>query len=120
MPIKIDAQISIALSTPEIDLCIIIGNLFDNAIEASLKLPKEERLVQISMEMKNTQLYMFFSNTTVEKKRYKDNNGRFSSTKAVKSGFGLVRVDDIVKRHGGYISRKSEDGFFLTEILLPQ
>ena len=35
-------------------------------------------------------------------------------------GFGLVRVDAIVERLDGYISRNSEDGAFTTEILLPQ
>jgi hypothetical protein len=34
--------------------------------------------------------------------------------------FGLVRIDDIVERYGGYLSRNSEDGAFTTEILLPQ
>ncbi len=35
-------------------------------------------------------------------------------------GLGLVRVDAIVERLGGYLSRNSEDGAFTTEILLPQ
>jgi len=34
--------------------------------------------------------------------------------------WGLIRIDDIVKRSDGYISRNSEDGAFTTEILLPQ
>ena len=33
---------------------------------------------------------------------------------------GLVRIDAIVERLGGYLSRNSEDGAFTTEILLPQ
>lgn len=36
-----DAHIPLKLKTSEIDLCCIIGNLFDNAIDASMKLPKE-------------------------------------------------------------------------------
>ncbi|MCL2592177.1 MAG: GHKL domain-containing protein [Defluviitaleaceae bacterium] len=119
VPISVDAQISIAIKTPEIDLCIILGNLFDNAIEASLSLPEEERMIRVYMEMKHTQLYMSFTNMTSMEKRKKQ-DGRFDSTKTVKSGFGLVRIDDIVKRHGGYINRNSEDGAFSTEILLPQ
>ena len=31
----------------ELDLCCVIGNLFDNAIEASLALPPEERLIRV-------------------------------------------------------------------------
>ena len=44
-----DAHVPVELSTAEIDLCIIIGNLFDNAIEACMALPKEERMIRVYM-----------------------------------------------------------------------
>lgn len=119
VPVIAEAQISTALTTPEIDLCIIIGNLFDNAIEANLTLPEEKRMIRVFMEMKNTQLYMSFTNMTAMKKQVKQ-NGRFFSSKGEGHGFGLFRIDTIVQRHGGYIDRNSEDGAFTTEILLPQ
>ena len=43
----VDAHIPIKLKTSELDLCAIIGNLFDNAIEASLALPENERVIRI-------------------------------------------------------------------------
>ncbi len=114
-----DAHIPVRLSSPEIDLCCILGNLFDNAIEASLKLPEDKRLIRVYMDMKNTQLYISFTNFTAGKKMKKE-GGRFRSTKGGGHGFGLVRIDAIVERLDGYISRNSEDGAFTTEILLPQ
>lgn len=114
-----DADIPVKLNSSEIDLCCIIGNLFDNAIEASLQLPKERRLIRIYMDMKNTQLYISFTNFTARKKLKKQGN-LFKSTKGEGHGLGLIRIDDIVKRSDGYISRNSEDGAFTTEILLPQ
>ncbi len=114
-----DAHVPVALTTAEIDLCIIIGNLFDNAIEASMSLPKEERMIRVYMDMKNTQLYMSFTNRTAGKKQKKE-NGRFLSGKGYGHGYGLVRIDTIIERYHGYISRNSEDGAFTTEILLPQ
>ena len=115
-----EVQIITALTTPEIDLCIIIGNLFDNAMEASLKLPEAGRLIRIYMTMKqNNQLYISFTNFTATKKQLKE-SGRFKSTKGKNHGFGLIRIDHIIERHGGYLSRNSEDGAFSTEILLPQ
>lgn len=114
-----DAHIPVKLSFSEIDLCCIIGNLFDNAIEASIKLPEEQRLIRVYMDMKNTQLYISFTNFTSGKKLVKVGK-RFSSSKGTDHGFGLVRMDDIVERLGGYLSRNSEDGAFTTEILLPQ
>ena len=34
-------------------------------------------------------------------------------------GFGLMRVDKIVEKYGGFLNRQSEDGAFATEIMLP-
>ena len=117
--VVVDAHIPLALTTSEVDLCIIIGNLFDNAIEASLLLPEEKRRIRVYMDMKNTQLYMCFTNLTASGKMKKE-NGRFQTTKGEGHGFGLIRVDDIVEKYSGYLTRASEDGAFTTEILLPQ
>ena len=119
IPVTVDAHIPVALKMSELDLCVIIGNLFDNAIEANMPLPEEKRMIRVYMDMKNTQLYMSFTNMTASKKRVKE-DGRFRTTKGEGHGFGLVRVDDIVARYDGYLSRNSEDGAFTTEILLPQ
>ncbi len=119
VPVKADANIPVALTISEIDLCVIIGNLFDNAIEASLALPEDDRMIRVYMDMKNTQLYMSFTNFTATKKQ-KKTDGIFKTTKGKDHGFGLIRIDDIVERYGGYLSRNSEDGAYTTEILLPQ
>ena len=42
-----DAHIPVRLKSSEIDLCCILGNLFDNAIEASMKLPEDKRLIRV-------------------------------------------------------------------------
>lgn len=112
--VKADAHIPVELTVSDIDLCVIIGNLFDNAIEASLALPENERMIRVYMDMKNTQLYISFTNLTADKKKRS-----FRSSKGDGHGFGLLRIDDIVARYGGYLSRNSEDGAFTTEILLP-
>ncbi len=120
--IRVDATASIPvkLGITDIDLCVVIGNLLDNAIEASVKLPEEERMIRIYIEMKKDKLYMAFTNLAPGKKLEKE-NGIFRSTKTgVAHGFGLMRVNGIVKKYGGYIHHASEDGAYTTEILLPQ
>lgn len=114
-----DACIPVKLQLSEIDLCCIIGNLFDNAIEASVKLPEDRRVIRVYMDLRNTQLYISFTNFTAGKKMQKEGK-LFRSTKGEGHGFGLIRIDSIVDRLDGYISRNSEDGAFTTEILLPQ
>jgi two-component system sensor histidine kinase AgrC len=119
IPTQVDAHIPVKLKMSELDLCCIIGNLFDNAMEASMALPEEKRLIRVYMDMKGTQLYISFTNFTAAKKLSKVGKG-FKTSKGEGRGFGLVRMDDIVSRYDGYLSRNSEDGAFTTEILIPQ
>lgn len=119
IPTQVDAHIPVKLKMSELDLCCIIGNLFDNAMEASMALPEGKRLIRVYMDMKGTQLYISFTNFTAAKKLSKVGKG-FKTSKGEGHGFGLVRMDDIVSRYDGYLSRNSEDGAFTTEILIPQ
>ena len=119
IPTQVDAHIPVKLKMSELDLCCIIGNLFDNAMEASMALPEEKRMIRVYMDMKGTQLYISFTNFTAAKKLNKVGRG-FKTSKGEGHGFGLVRMDDIVSRYDGYLSRNSEDGAFTTEILIPQ
>ena len=113
--VKAEANIPVALTVSELDLCIIIGNLLDNAIDACLELPIEERLIRIYMEMKGNYLYFSLTNTASGKKKK-----HFKTTKGEGHGLGIARIDAIVKKYGGYVTRASEDGAFSTEVLLPQ
>lgn len=117
--VHVDAHIPVKLKMSELDLCVILGNLFDNAIEASMALPVDQRLIRVYMDMKNTQLYISFTNFTAAGKMKKSGRG-FKTTKGDGHGFGLVRIDHIIDRLDGYLSRNSEDGAFTTEILIPQ
>lgn len=119
IPVQVDAHIPVKLTMSELDLCVILGNLFDNAMEASLALPPQERLIRVYMDMKGTQLYISFTNFTATGKLPKVGKG-FRTSKGEGHGFGLVRMDAIVDRLDGYLSRNSEAGAFTTEILLPQ
>ena len=119
IPVEVDAHIPVRLRMSELDLCCIIGNLFDNAIEASMELKPEDRLIRVYLDMKGTQLYISFTNLTASGKLQKVGK-LFRTTKGDGHGFGLVRIDAIIERLDGYLSRNSEDGAFTTEILIPQ
>lgn len=119
IPVRADAHIPVKLSISNVDLCVILGNLFDNAIEANRQLPEGQRMIRVYMDMKGNQLYISFTNLAPGGKQAKV-NGRFSTTKGKGHGYGLSRMDAVVKRLGGYLRRASEEGAFTTEILLPQ
>ena len=94
--VKANADIPVMLKMSEVDLCVIIGNLFDNAIEACMSLPEEQRYIRLYMDMKNTQLYISLTNFTATGKLTKVGN-RFLTTKGPRHGFGLIRMDSIVE-----------------------
>jgi len=106
------------LNISEIDLCVIIGNLLDNAVEACEKITDNEKFIRIFIGMKNTQLYIYIANTAPGGKQKKV-NGLFVTRKSGYHGYGLVRIDKTVEKYKGYVKRSSEDGAFTTEILLP-
>lgn len=113
--VRTDTNIPVALSMSELDLCIVIGNLMDNAMEACMELPAEKRLIRLYMEMKGNYLYLALTNTAGGRKKQS-----FKTTKGSGHGLGISRIDAIVKKYGGYVTRASEDEAFSTEILLPQ
>lgn len=117
--VKAEAKIPVSLTVSELDLCIVLSNLLDNAIEACEILPVEKRLIRVYMEMKGTYLYLSVMNTAAGKKKEKISK-RYQSTKESGHGFGLTRIDAIVEKYDGYLSRASEDEAFTTEVLLPQ
>ena len=117
--IRVDAtaRVPATLAVADVDLCVMIGNLLDNAMEACEALPAEGRFVRIYISVKGTHLYMSFTNAA-GKKQTKIGN-IFASTKGADHGFGLSRVDALVEQYGGYLTRASEDGGYTTEVILP-
>lgn len=115
--VEVEAKVPASLSVPDVDLCIIIGNLLDNAMEACAKLEKGSRFVHIYIHRKGAQLYMSFTNSAGKKQKKIGN--LFVSSKGSDHGFGLTRVDALVAKNGGYLTRASEDGGYTTEVILP-
>lgn len=113
-----DAEVPPALTVNEIDLCVIIGNLLDNAIESCRKIvDKEERFIRVYIGVLKQQLYISITNATSESVRQRTDS--YFSRKRGDHGHGLRRVDNVVKKYGGYLNRQNEPGVFATEIMLP-
>lgn len=69
IPVIADAHIPMALKLSELDLCVIIGNLFDNAIEASMVLPGGRRMIRVYMEHeKHTVIHILYKSNSNEKR----------------------------------------------------
>lgn len=118
--IKVDAAAAVSGEIPisDVDLSIIIGNLLDNAMEACMKMPPQERFVRLYIDEVKDNLYIYIMNSADG--TYSKGLGGYLSTKTVNGhGFGLQRIDKVVKKYKGYRNRQDEGNVFATEILLP-
>lgn len=117
--ISVDAAASVPekIRVSDTDICVIIGNLLDNAIEACCKLENSnERFIRIYIGLLKQQLYISVSNSVGGK--IKKEGKTYFTTKNENHGFGLKRIDKIVSKYGGYINRQDETDVFATEIMI--
>nr|WP_276515562.1 GHKL domain-containing protein [Tissierella carlieri] len=119
--ININAKATVPknLQVADVDLCVIIGNLMDNAMEAAIKLENpEDRFIRVYIREMKGQLYISITNSVGGE--VKKVNLEYISTKlGLNHGFGLKRIDSIVNKYNGFINRQNEEGVFATEIILP-
>jgi sensor histidine kinase regulating citrate/malate metabolism len=117
--INYKAEVPPELTVSDLDLCVLIGNLIDNAVEACEKLEAGEsgRFIRLYIGVLKKQLYITITNGTGEIVRKLDEE--YITAKRGNHGHGLKRINKIVEKYGGFINRKNEPGVFVTEILLP-
>lgn len=114
--LDVTAKIPENLPVSDVEFCVVFGNLMDNAIEACEKIAEESgRFIRVYIGMYKKQFYLSVTNATSEKKR----RWKYTSRKGEGHGFGLYRIDKIIKEKNGYLNRKDEPGVFATEIMLP-
>lgn len=114
--LDVTAKIPERLPVSDVEFCVLFGNLMDNAIEACEKIEEtKERFIRIYIGMFRKQFYISVTNATSQKQRM----GKYYSLKGEGHGFGLYRIDKIIKQKQGYLNRKDEPGVFATEIMLP-
>ncbi|MBQ3149898.1 MAG: GHKL domain-containing protein [Clostridia bacterium] len=118
IPCEVTATIPEECSVNDVELCVIIGNLLDNAIEACEKIEdKTQSFIRVYIGAFKNQFYISVSNsmigTPVKKGKV------YKSSKGEDHGFGLMRVDSIAGKYNGFVNRQFEEGVFATEIMLP-
>ena len=97
----------------ETELCIIIGNLFDNAIEAVKDLPDEQRQIDFSIQNPNGIFRIEITNPYEGERRKVEHH--YPTTKKENTemhGLGLMSVQKIVEKYDGYIEIIDENQKF--------
>ncbi|MCR4955721.1 MAG: GHKL domain-containing protein [Lachnospiraceae bacterium] len=117
MDVKTDIIIPENLNINTDDIAIILGNLWDNALEACQK-PNSDRKISFSMRYKKGCLCIQMCNSFDG--IYYNKEGRFLTRKrnSKSHGIGLQSVGTIVKKYNGQATYKPEDHCFHTTIFM--
>ncbi len=112
------AQLPESIPISQVELCVILGNLMDNAVEACLRCPEpDDRFLRLYLCIRQRQFYLSITNSSPS--RPQKRAGFYVSARGAGHGLGLMRVRQTVKKLGGYIEQADEDGVFTTELLIP-
>ena len=100
------------------DLCSVLGNLLDNALEACAELPLDGRSVELELKQQQGMLLISCKNPYAGERR--GDNGKFASTKEEKSGhgIGLSSVRQVCKKYQGTMEISAENQVFRVHLLL--
>ncbi len=103
-----------------IDICTILSNLLDNAIEAAQKISEGKRKIEVSFKQSAHFMFITVSNPTT---------GPVDTDVTTKSdtknhGFGISNVRNAVQKYSGEVNfncEKSDSGYiFSAEVLIPR
>ena len=101
------------------DLCRILVNLMDNAIEGVLRTDAEDFSVDCTIEARSEYLYICIQNAiNMEEDMQRLLHFNTVKTDYINHGYGHKIVKRIVERHHGYIKYSVEDGVFIAEAIL--
>lgn len=106
------------LDMEDIDICIVLGNLFDNAIEACCKVANE-RFLYFEMVQNKGYVHLILKNTI--EASVLETNPELLTTKGEKNlhGVGLRSVKSVVKKYNGMMSFYEEHDMFVIDVWLP-
>lgn len=117
----IDIQFSVndlsSLRINAVDLTVVIGNLMDNAIEASEKLPVAERKIRVKAILEDD--FFFSISNRSEFVQVLDNSVVTTKTDTLLHGYGLRNVRMTLKKYTAYFGIDYQDGWFLAYAELP-
>lgn len=109
------------ISVEPMDLCIILSNILDNAIEACQRIESSNviKTIKIKSYLKNKYLIIEVSNTKDNVLKYNDSKIISTKPDAYKHGIGISNVEDAVKKYNGATDIIEEKNKFTINVMLP-
>jgi len=114
-----EIQVPVSLPYKATDLCIVLGNILDNALEASEKLPVGDRYIKLFVKYRMEELVIVCVNSFNGSVKL-DESGLFITTKKDNDqhGIGIASVKKIAKKYAGNVLYECTDNEFMIKILL--
>lgn len=112
-----DIRIPEQIHLPEADLCIVLGNLLENALEACRRQESDPRFMKIHMEMTSKRIFSLSISNSFHGEIVKKDS-RYMSSKRNDYGIGLVSVHHIVEKHNGMMKINHKDSIFTVSVLI--
>lgn len=112
-------EIPMQLPFDSADLCIILGNALDNALEANRESKIEKRYIKLKMRMDRYNLVITVENS-FDGHINRDRNGKIltGKTDRMNHGIGLDSIQKSVDKYCGIMKTRVTEKVFLLEILL--
>jgi sensor histidine kinase regulating citrate/malate metabolism len=113
------ASVPEIININEVDFCVMLSNVLENALEASAKLPEQQREVSVNIGCELGVLGIFIKNRFDGELYKKD--GRFLSRKQPgRIGVGIASATDVCEKYSGSASFYVEaDNIFYAKIVIP-
>ena len=105
------------LPVDEIDTCLVLSNLLENALEACLRTTPTRRQIQVTVYLHGERLLLIEVENTFDGE-IKEKNGIFSSSKRRGNGIGIQSVEHLAEKNGGASTFTHEDGVFSAKVML--
>ena len=108
---------SFPINISDTDICVLLGNLFDNAIEECMGIQCER---EICFEFLNKKSYVNIKIKNSLKSSILRQNPELNTTKKDKNlhGIGLRSVRDVVNKYEGMIDFYEEGTYFIADVWL--
>lgn len=101
----------------EYDLCNLIGNMLDNAIEAAEK-PGDNAVVEVSIRSDKYKLMITVANSILQPVLNSNSNLKTTKKETELHGFGVKSIKTIAERYGGSADFYEEDLTFFCRVIL--
>ncbi len=113
-----DVQMPKTCCINEFDLCVLLGNILDNALEACGRMQQEEcRFIKIQAKAVKKCFLIEVKNSMDRTEKFTE--GYTHKGDLQEHGIGLLNVGDVVQGYHGVMNVEAKNGIFVISILVP-